>query len=432
MENEPLIISLNNYSNNEYKFALKSAVLSSSADFCVIEILYKDGLVLSRDKKEEFTKYLLDMLPKKYNYEIKFIKNFISEDRITDDFKVFMKNTFPSISYKLEKVELANSIFYINLKIDNLSIPHAKEKHFEFLTENYFKNLYEDYDFKCSYIADDVYVEDKEEILKQNYTEEDVDMSALRKIEVTDKICIVGEEIEESASYAMDQTSAADNVIVCGKISSINAIVIKRKQKKQAEETQDELKDDKEDKQIDDVVEEENAEENTNAIKYERKLYKWALQDFTGSVNCVFFSNKENQSKLEKLDTDSVVIVKGKLENDNYTNGLVLSVKDISYCTIPENLEEVIVYHKEKPFYEYVKPEKIITYKQNDLMSFSKEEVIPEYLKDKTYVCYDFETTGLHYEAGDKIIEIGAVKIENGKITEKFMSYVNPETQDSC
>ena len=43
------------------------------------------------------------------------------------------------------------------------------------------------------------------------------------------------------------------------------------------------------------------------------------------------------------------------------------------------------------------------------------------------FVCYDFETTGLHYVSGDRIIEIGAVKIDNGKITERFMSYVDPE-----
>ncbi len=69
----------------------------------------------------------------------------------------------------------------------------------------------------------------------------------------------------------------------------------------------------------------------------------------------------------------------------------------------------------------------MVIYKQNDLMSFMQEETVCPYLKGKTFVCYDLETTGLHFEAGDKIIEIGAVKIEDGKITEKFVSFVNPE-----
>ncbi len=44
---------------------------------------------------------------------------------------------------------------------------------------------------------------------------------------------------------------------------------------------------------------------------------------------------------------------------------------------------------------------------------------------DGGFVVFDIETTGL-YPAKDKITEIGAVKVENGKITEKFNTFVNP------
>lgn len=42
-----------------------------------------------------------------------------------------------------------------------------------------------------------------------------------------------------------------------------------------------------------------------------------------------------------------------------------------------------------------------------------------------SYVCIDIETTGLNPKT-DKIIEIGAVKIENGVAIEKFETFVNP------
>jgi DNA polymerase-3 subunit epsilon len=41
-------------------------------------------------------------------------------------------------------------------------------------------------------------------------------------------------------------------------------------------------------------------------------------------------------------------------------------------------------------------------------------------------VVLDFETTGLSPENGDRAIEIGAVRIENGVVTEKFQSLMNP------
>ncbi len=43
-----------------------------------------------------------------------------------------------------------------------------------------------------------------------------------------------------------------------------------------------------------------------------------------------------------------------------------------------------------------------------------------------TYVVFDLETTGFS-PIKDKIIEIGAVKVEKGKITEKFSTFVNPD-----
>ncbi len=45
---------------------------------------------------------------------------------------------------------------------------------------------------------------------------------------------------------------------------------------------------------------------------------------------------------------------------------------------------------------------------------------------DDTYVVFDLETTGFS-PLNNRIIEIGAVKVEGGKITERFSSFVNPE-----
>ena len=46
----------------------------------------------------------------------------------------------------------------------------------------------------------------------------------------------------------------------------------------------------------------------------------------------------------------------------------------------------------------------------------------------KRVICFDIETTGFEYMRGDRVIEIGAVEILDGKITDNsFHEYINPE-----
>lgn len=47
-------------------------------------------------------------------------------------------------------------------------------------------------------------------------------------------------------------------------------------------------------------------------------------------------------------------------------------------------------------------------------------------LSEETYIVFDLETTGLKANEGDSIIEIGAVKISNGKIVERFDELIDP------
>ena len=47
-------------------------------------------------------------------------------------------------------------------------------------------------------------------------------------------------------------------------------------------------------------------------------------------------------------------------------------------------------------------------------------------LKEETYVIFDLETTGLDPKCGNSIIEIGAVKVANGKIIDRFDELINP------
>lgn len=48
-------------------------------------------------------------------------------------------------------------------------------------------------------------------------------------------------------------------------------------------------------------------------------------------------------------------------------------------------------------------------------------------LLEETYVVFDLETTGLYPNSGDTIIEIGAVKIKNGTIIDRYDELIKPD-----
>lgn len=47
-------------------------------------------------------------------------------------------------------------------------------------------------------------------------------------------------------------------------------------------------------------------------------------------------------------------------------------------------------------------------------------------LKEETYVVFDLETTGLDPKDGNSIIEIGAVRVKNNQIIDRFDQLINP------
>ena len=79
-------------------------------------------------------------------------------------------------------------------------------------------------------------------------------------------------------------------------------------------------------------------------------------------------------------------------------------------------------------YYETIFPEPYIDFTQSNLFV---ENSLPKCLTDNVFVVFDLETTGLNSSPStgnmDRIIEIGAYKIEGGEIKECFNTFVNPQ-----
>lgn len=148
------------------------------------------------------------------------------------------------------------------------------------------------------------------------------------------------------------------------------------------------------------------------------------FNDSTGRMSGTVFSTKEILRKMKKVQEGSEVVAVGKAEitPEGYHR---FTISSLNFCELPKNfVYQERASRKPPESYLVVHPEPVEQVKQTDM--FSLVDLTPDCLLGKSFVVLDFETTGTMPQE-DKITEIGAVKIIDGKIVEKFASMVNPE-----
>ena len=214
----------------------------------------------------------------------------------------------------------------------------------------------------------------------------------------------VGKIIYDRAGYVCDINSVRESAVFCGTVSEFAECQTKKR-------TEDDI---------------------------QRTFFKFTLTDPTGSLSCLFFPRRPGKTKEDKkfsksqenivmLKDGKQVVVKGNIVENSFrgTTTFDMFVRQISLCTIPEDL--VIEKPQQKKFkenrdYGEVTPERYVEMKQASI--FDTKTETPNYLMGKRFCVFDIETTG--FESYCKIIEIGAVLVEDGNITEKFSTYVDP------
>ena len=141
----------------------------------------------------------------------------------------------------------------------------------------------------------------------------------------------------------------------------------------------------------------------------------------------------ENQSELnttvsevEPIEPQSKDEEKSIPDSEKITdNGdLPLPLYDEFIPLIDEDEFPKIQSKKANKNYKYVKPVPYILHEQASFLDTSNT-IKSEYLLKNTFVVFDLETTGLDTNTC-KIIEIGAVKLVDGVITQQFSTFVNP------
>ncbi|MBQ9710107.1 MAG: ribonuclease H-like domain-containing protein [Clostridia bacterium] len=153
-----------------------------------------------------------------------------------------------------------------------------------------------------------------------------------------------------------------------------------------------------------------------------KPYYLIEFSDKTGKIVGTYFNKKATEAKVRALAEGDGIIIQGNL--DMFRDRLSLTIKKINYCRFPKDFVPERKPSKLAPIeYSYIFPERLAEYTQREM--FAAEAPPPAPMLGKTFVVFDVETTGTE-PLTDTVTEIGAVKIVDGRITEKFGSLINP------
>lgn len=213
----------------------------------------------------------------------------------------------------------------------------------------------------------------------------------VRTFKIEEFAFLEGTKIQTTAFYIADLNFASDEVIICGLIEEIR----------------------------------ERTYTNKNGV--EKLMLSITISDTTASTYVTYFVRQKSYEKIKNLKAGDYIVCTGA--NEEYRGNLRYTAKTIDFGRYPKNFVPEKRESKPVPaYYHFVNPQPFSDVEQGD---FFTKNFIPDCLKQNTFVVFDLETTGLNSSpvSGnmDRIIEIGAYKIENGQITQCFSAFINPQ-----
>ncbi len=159
------------------------------------------------------------------------------------------------------------------------------------------------------------------------------------------------------------------------------------------------------------------------AAKNGKIYFRFTVRDGSGVLTASYFPKKATAEKVRALQAGTSVCLTGV--NELFNGSFRFTASKIDLGRPPKDYEFRKTYRPVPAAYVAVRPEPTGDLVQADLFGGTE---LPESFRAGSYVVFDLETTGLsHTPVGgvmDRIIEIGAVKIVNGSISEKFSSFV--------
>ena len=370
----------------------KDAEYIEKTNVCVMNFLFNPESFKPTDENQKTILENIENLIGNYvKFELAFERCPLDKRSIANHTYATIINNFPAISksftYDDVAVEISDLVVNVNLKLSPSSYDYAIGLNRENLVAEKLKE---------SFFADFVvnFSKKEDEVVATNSIENNIEfMSSIKEIEekVVYELSEVADIIGKNEySLAIDYSkvkSVIENVVICGEVTSIQRKTYKR-----------------------------SFTKNDETKEIERAFYNFSIKNENKVLYCSIFPKQHDEMKGDLIEVGMKVCCFGSFREFN--GKLNFTANSIARCVY--NKEEIKSNFKHvNEEYHTIFPEKYIDYEQGGLF----DDEVKQF--DGKYVVFDLETTGLDGNK-DEIIEIGACKIENGRIDEVFSTFVKP------
>ncbi len=369
----------------------KDAVYSERNNTCTVNFLYNPQVFKQTNENK---KIILDKVTEIVGDYVKFDLNFIAcpldKRAIANHAYITLVNNFPALSRNFSfddvSVEIDGVKVLVRYRLSPSSYEYALlNNRSEMLAAKLKESFLADFSIEFIKKEDEIVlsaIENNAEFISSIKAADD--KTVYKISEITN---IIGKNDYSLAIDYSKITEPVEHVTICGVVTNISKRTYNRQRKKDGQ-----------------------------PITEEHIYYNFTLKNENKFLYCNIFPRQADELKGDLIEVGMTVCCYGSFKTFN--GKLNFTAVSIARCKAEK--EEIKHIKSVNENYHTVFPEQYVEYTQTDL--FNQEDKTFE----GNYVVFDLETTGFDANK-DTIIQIGACKIINGKITETFATLVNPQ-----
>ena len=342
-------------------------------------------------------------MPEGFLAKVKIIKRTPDAEMIKRKIYEYIANNFPVAAAFLTESDIevepltSGAHFYVNIAAGEQTIftsGNILDEVSAYLSRGYCGSFYGNVRIVEKQTDDKISLDELNALDELSENKGEVDFEEIRRCPICDFTKLDGaDEQPKTAIYIADSQKAEGVFAVCGKITFIEEKTYVKHDEKKNEDV-------------------------------EKSRFSIAVSDGTGTLRTTYFPKKATVEKVRELKAGDWIVLTG--ENEEYNGRSGFKTNKINYGCQPEGFTPTARKGKPVPkFYHTVFPEPYVDYTQAGMFDVLDK---PNDLKNNVFVVFDMETTGLNNNPAtgrvDKIIELGAVKMVGGELTEKFSTFV--------